>query len=82
MFSKEDFPFVMIEVLQPDHYDHGIDKVWRREDDICENELVVFRLERIVRWRRRKSSITVGRSGTVMLLVWHRRSPPRITAKH
>ena len=38
MFSKEDFPFVMIEVLQSRHYDHGIDKVWREGDDICENK--------------------------------------------
>ena len=64
MFSKEDFPFVMIEVLQSGHYDHGIDKVWREGDDICENKEVVFRpvepLERIVCWRRTKSSITVG----------------------
>ena len=73
MFSKEDFPFVMIEVLQSGHYDHGIDKVWREGDDICENKEVVFRpvdpLERIVCWRRTKSSITVGRSGTVMGVV-------------
>ena len=37
-------------------------------------------LERIVCWRRTKSSITVGRSGTVMLVVWHRHSHPRVTA--
>ena len=69
MFSKEDFPFVMIEVLQPDHYDHGIDKLRREKDDICENKEVVFRpdesLEWIVCWRRIKSSITVGSSNTV-----------------